>query len=175
VEARALTALVDVVLPRAWRRESPWHGEEHWRCVTTTGLALGSATGSVDRALVFCFGLLHDTRRENEAVDPEHGPRAATFAEELREEGALPLDDVRFATLVEALRLHSFGQVSADPTVGTCWDADRLHLPRVLIEPDPERFSTSAAHGDAPLTAAASLREHGAPEWEALVARVLAG
>ena len=166
---------MDAVLPRAWRRESPWHGEAHWRCVTTTGLALGSATGSVDLVLVFCFGLLHDTRRENEAVDPEHGPRAAAFAAELREEGALRLEDRRFASLVEALRLHSYGQVSPDPTIGTCWDADRLHLPRVLIEPDPGRFSTHAALGEGPLTAAASLREQGAPDWETLVGRVLEG
>ena len=139
--------LVAAVLPRAWRRDSTWHGEEHWRCVAATGLALGTALDGVDRGLVLCFGLLHDTRRENEAVDPGHGPRAEAFAAELRDEGVLGLDDARFAALAEALRLHSDGQVSTDATIGACWDADRLHLPRVLIEPDPERFSTTAAHG----------------------------
>ena len=174
MEARALSALVDAVLPRAWRRESEWHGEHHWRCVAATGLTLGRALDGVDRGLVFCFGLLHDTRRENETFDPGHGTRAASFAAELRDEGALELDEARFGVLAEALRLHSSGQVSVDPTIGACWDADRLHLPRVFIEPDPDLFSTPVAHGSAPLSAAASLREHGPPRWEALVAAVAA-
>jgi hypothetical protein len=127
VEARTLSVLVDAVLPRM-RRESVWHGEEHWRCVTATGLSLGSATPDVDRILVFCFGLLHDTRRENEAIEPGHGSRAAAFAMELRAEGVLRRDDARFGSLAEALQLHSAGRVSRDPTIGTCWYADRLHL-----------------------------------------------
>ena len=176
MEARSLSALVDVVLPRAWRRESPWHGEVHWRCVAATGLELASCgnEGEVDRPLVFCFGLLHDTRRENEAVDPEHGARAAAFAGELRHEGALALDDERFTALVAALRLHSSGTVSRDPTIGTCWDADRLHLPRVSIEPNPALFSTDAAHGPTRLSSAEVLRRDGPPEWRVLAARAAA-
>ncbi len=171
MEAGSLSALVAAVLPHAWRRESARHGELHWRCVAATGLELASADADVDRTLVFCFGLLHDTRRVNEAVDPGHGPRAAQFAEELRADGVvLQLDEPRFATLVEALRLHSDGQVSSDPTIGTCWDADRLHLPRVSIVPNPALFSTRAAHGRARLSAAETLRAHGPPLWDALVA-----
>ena len=169
VEARALTALVAAVLPRAWRGDSPWHGEQHWRCVAATGLDLGAAVTGADRIVVLCFGLLHDTRRENETYDPDHGPRAEAFADELRAEGLLGLDDTRFAALGEALRLHSNGHVSADPTIGSCWDADRLHLPRVSIEPDPTLFSTPAAHGPVRLSEAAALRERGAPGWDALV------
>ena len=172
MEAWSLTTLVSEVLPRTWRRDSEWHGEVHWRCVTATGLELASSTGGVERAVVFCFGLLHDTRRENEAVDPEHGARAAAFAAELQSQGLLPLDDARFALLIEALRLHSDGRLSDDTTIGTCWDADRLHLPRVSIEPNPAFFSTPAAHGPARLAAAGALREDGPPGWEALVAFV---
>jgi uncharacterized protein len=175
VEARALTTLVEAVLRSAWRRDSTWHGEAHWRCVAATGLALGSGHDGVDRSLVFCFGLLHDTRRENEAYDPGHGLRAAAFADELRAEGVLELEESRFAALVAALRLHAAGQVSEDPTIGTCWDADRLHLPRVSIEPDPQLLSTPAALGPEPLAAAAALREHGTPDWDALVTAVGAG
>jgi uncharacterized protein len=169
VEARSLTALVAAVLPRAWRRDSAWHGEGHWRCVAATGLELGAAIDGADRVVVLCFGLLHDTRRENEAYDPGHGPRAASFAAELRAEGLLGLDEARFAGLELAIRLHSDGQVSTDPTVGACWDADRLHLPRVSIEPDPRLLSTRAASGEAPLSAAAALRADGPPGWDALV------
>jgi uncharacterized protein len=170
VEAGSLSALVDAALPRSWRRESALHGEIHWRCVVASGLELSSADVGVDRVVVFCFGLLHDTRRVNEAVDPEHGRRAAQFAEELHADGALQLDEPRFAALLEALRLHSDGQVSSDPTIGTCWDADRLHLPRVSIVPNPALFSTRAAHGRARLSAAETLRSNGPPVWDALVA-----
>ena len=62
--------------------------------------------------------------------DPGHGPRAAVFARELHRDGDLLLDDGRLELLCLALELHADGQVSAHPTVGTCWDADRLHLGR---------------------------------------------
>ena len=169
MEAGSLSALVEAALRSAWRRDSAWHGEIHWRCVTATGLALASADERVDRPLVFCFGLLHDTRRENEAVDPGHGPRAAVFARGLREEGVLRLGDEAFADLTEALRLHSDGQVSAAPTIGTCWDADRLHLPRVSIVPDPAFLSTRAARAPEWLSDAEALRRDGPPSWEELV------
>jgi uncharacterized protein len=174
VEARALSALVDATLARAWRRSSPWHGEAHWRCVAATGLTLASVTPDVDPTLVLCFGLLHDTRRENDTVDPGHGARAASFAGELRAEGLLRLEDARFGALVEALRLHSDGNVSTDATIGTCWDADRLHLPRVEIEPDPALFSTRASLGPMPRAAAEALRRDGPPGWDALV-RIASG
>lgn len=169
MEAGSLSALVEAALRRAWRRDSAWHGEMHWRCVAATGLALASADERIDRSLVFCFGLLHDTRRVNEAVDPGHGPRAAAFAGGLREEGVLRLGDEAFAGLTEALRLHSDGQVSADLTIGTCWDADRLHLPRVSIVPDPAFLSTEAARAPERLADAEALRRAGPPAWEELL------
>jgi len=169
MEARALSSLVELVLPRAWRRDSTIHGDEHWRCVAATGLALAPWVGDVDRTLVFCFALLHDTRRMSDSIDPEHGARAASFAHELRDEGVLPLDDVRFALLSEALEHHAAGLVSADPTTGTCWDADRLHLPRVSIQPRAELLSTRAFRGRAALAAAALVRDDGPPSWGTLV------
>jgi uncharacterized protein len=172
MDAGALTSLADAVLARAWRSDSSIHGDEHWRCVTATGLALAPFVGEVDRDLVFCFGLLHDTRRLNDAIDPGHGPRAASFAGELRDEGVLPLAEEQFAVLADALARHSNGVVSPEPTTGTCWDADRLHLPRVSIQPRPELFSTCAAHGNAQLAAAALLRAEGPPAWDVLVASV---
>ncbi len=169
MEAGALTALVEAVLARGWRRDSAIHGEEHWRCVTATGLALAPCVPGVDPTLVFCFGLLHDARRVNDAIDPEHGVRAASFARELRAAGVLGLDDHRFTLLCTALSDHSNGLVSEEPTTGTCWDADRLHLPRVLIQPLPELFSTEVARSSAALTAAEGLRAEGPPSWVTLV------
>ena len=169
MEAGALSALVATALARAWRADSTLHGDEHWRCVAATGLALAAWVADADRILVFCFGLLHDTRRLTDDADPEHGARAAAFAEELQREGLLMLDDVRVAVLADALVDHSGGLVSDDPTTGVCWDADRLHLPRVSITPRGELLSTRAARGEAPVGAAALLRSNGPPSWDVLV------
>ena len=162
-------ALVEASLARAWRRESRWHGEAHWRCVAATGLDIVGSLAGCDRELVFLFGLLHDTRRENEHVDPGHGGRAAVYARELAAEGVLELEPARLELLCGAIAEHTNGLVSDDPTVGACWDADRLHLPRVSIDPDPARFSTPHAHGTEPLAAAARLRA-APPTWAELVA-----
>ncbi|MCA9794566.1 MAG: hypothetical protein KC910_22315, partial [Candidatus Eremiobacteraeota bacterium] len=37
---------------------------------------------------------------------------------------------------------HEKGRVSQDPTIGACWDADRLDLDRVGKAPDPDLMST---------------------------------
>ena len=42
--------------------------------------------------------------------------------------------------LTEALIHHSEGYIEGDVTVRVCWDADRLDLGRVGIEPKPERL-----------------------------------
>jgi uncharacterized protein len=46
---------------------------------------------------------------------------------------------------VEALTYHADGLVSEHPTIGCCWDADRLDLPRCGIRVDPVMLSTPAA------------------------------
>ena len=158
------------VLARAWRRESALHGETHWRCVAATGLELASEDATVDRAMVFCFGLLHDTRRVNDAVDPEHGARAAQFAEELRVDGLLQLGEARFSALIEALRLHSDGQVSPTRRSGPAGMPTACTSRGVSILPNPALLSTRAAHGQARLSAADTLRKDGPPAWDALVA-----
>ncbi|HEX2864161.1 MAG TPA: hypothetical protein VHN99_06310, partial [Deinococcales bacterium] len=55
------------------------------------------------------------------------------------------LSDAQLARLLEAVDGHTRGRLSADPTVGTCWDADRLDLMRVGRRPDPRFLSTEAA------------------------------
>jgi uncharacterized protein len=155
---RNTVTLVDRVLAEAWRRDSSLHGEAHWLAVATTGLDLAAETGA-DPQIVFSFGLLHDTRRENDSFDPEHGPRAAAFARALHSEGALLLDEARLELLCLALELHANGQVSAHPTVGTCWDADRLHLTRLGFRLDPALLSTDAARTPDAQAAAVARRE----------------
>ncbi len=46
-------------------------------------LRLAGETGA-NVEVVSLFAILHDSRRINEVTDPEHGPRAAEFAAEIR-------------------------------------------------------------------------------------------
>lgn len=169
MEARALSELVGEALQRAWRRDSALHGEQHWRCVAASSLTLAARTPGADAVVCFCFGLLHDMRRENESVDPGHGPRAAELAWTLADEGWLPLGEERVARLSSALELHADGMVSDDPTTGACWDADRVHLPRVGIVPRSTLLSTTAGRRSEAVDEAAQLRAL-TPSWDELVA-----
>jgi uncharacterized protein len=54
----------------------------------------------------------------------------------------LHLDADRLDLLCDAMIRHDRGHVSGDPTTGTCWDADRLDLPRVGIRPATRYMST---------------------------------
>ena len=119
------------------------HGLEHWGRVYENGTRLAEQTGA-DVELVQWFALFHDCRRVNDDDDPDHGLRGADFAATLRGD-LLHLDDERFELLRYACVHHTDGQTEADPTVQTCWDADRLDLGRVWITPDPQFLCTDAA------------------------------
>ena len=124
------------------------HGPEHWRRVEAFGLRLAGETGA-DRVVLRLFAILHDSQRQDEWIDPGHGRRGAAFARRLRGE-AFQLDDERFALLEEAIALHADGEVTENPTIGTCWDADRLDLLRVGITPSSDLLNTEAARKLAP-------------------------
>lgn len=87
------------------------------------------------------FALLHDCRRVNESTDPEHGQRAAQYALTL----ALDLRPDQLALLTQACARHELGEVTRDPTIGACWDADRLELSRLRRRPIARLLSTTAA------------------------------
>lgn len=161
----ALDPLLAAVRERSTGIGSHIHGEPHWRTVGANGLWLVEPVPEADLRVIFLFALLHDTMRENDAYDPQHGPRAATFAGELYEEGLLALDDGRLELLQHAIAVHADGQVSDDPTVGACWDADRLDLPRVGIEPRVDLFSTERARSGTHVRIEP-------PHWAALHARI---
>lgn len=141
----ALDPLLAAVRARSTGIGSQIHGERHWRTVGANGLWLAESVPEADTGVVLLFALLHDTMRENDARDPEHGPRAAAFAVALHEEGLLGVSEGQLELLRLACFEHADGTVSSDPTVGVCWDADRLDLPRVGITPRPDLFSTESA------------------------------
>jgi uncharacterized protein len=55
------------------------------------------------------------------------------------------LDGFQLDVLCHAMAHHSNGAVDTDPTVQTCWDADRLDLGRVGIMPAARHRSLEAA------------------------------
>jgi hypothetical protein len=80
----------------------------------------------------------HMGQRHNDNHDPQHGSRAADFATRLRHDGVIrELSDPEFEHLCDAMRLHSDRHTTGEPAILACWDADRLDLGRVGIEPDP--------------------------------------
>lgn len=118
------------------------HGLRHWARVYENGLRVAEATGG-DPELVLLFALFHDSRRENDHHDPEHGLRGGQLAKSLHGE-LFDIGSDRLATLDYACRHHTDGMTHADPTIQPCWDADRLDLARVGIQPDPKRLCTPA-------------------------------
>jgi uncharacterized protein len=119
------------------------HGINHWRKVEKIGKFLSERNGA-DLAVVTAFAYLHDWARLNDDDDPEHGHRAATKIENLKE--ILELSPSQFEQLKFAIYHHSnrFAE-SDDITIQTCWDSDRLDLWRVGYTPDPQYLYTSAA------------------------------
>jgi uncharacterized protein len=121
------------------------HGPNHWRQVERLGIALCKANPKADKEVVRLFALIHDHLRENEMDDPLHGHRAAKAAPAILDRAGIKLDFDRMNLLLEAMRYHNDGLITDCPTIGTCWDADRLDLPRVGIIPDPKLLSTKQA------------------------------
>lgn len=119
------------------------HGPAHWTRVAAIGRRLAAATAGADAGVVAYFALLHDCRRLGEGRDTGHGVRAADYA--LSNAGVIDLDAGQLDLLRRACRDHDRGFVTDDPTIGCCWDADRLDLSRLGIRPDPRRLSTDAA------------------------------
>lgn len=170
-----LDVLVATVEGQASHLGSTIHGPDHWRAVGATAAELAGvndghpdSTPAADRELLLLFALLHDAKREDDGYDREHGPRAALLLERLRADGAIRLDHDRAAVLYEALRDHTNGTCSDDPTIATCWDADRLLIGRVGLVPDARFCST--AEGRRRATAGDLPDLVGPPTWQHVAA-----
>lgn len=121
--------------------ESEVHGIEHWHQVEFNGLLLAPKTGA-DMDVVRLFAIFHDCQRLDDGHDAEHGPRGAEFARLCRERKLFELDDDRFMKLYNACKLHTSEHRTGDPTIDTCFDADRLDLGRVGFRLDPRKMAT---------------------------------
>lgn len=119
------------------------HGYGHWQRVLQNGLLLAPRTGANERVVVL-FAYLHDLCRVDEYDDPDHGHRSADFASSLNGK-YFDLSEEELGLLDHAIRAHADGLTTTEPTIGTCWDADRLDLSRVGILPNIAFLSTQAA------------------------------
>ncbi len=119
------------------------HGIRHWSRVRANGLKLAKETGA-DPQVIELFAFLHDSCRQDEDRDSQHGQRAAVLVRALQ--GTFfNLTTEQLEKLAEACAGHTHQASHADITIATCWDADRLDLGRTGIEPDPARLCTEAA------------------------------
>ena len=117
------------------------HGLSHWKRVEKNGLLLAEKTGA-NLTEVRLFAGFHDSCRVNAGSDAGDGRRGAILAKRWRGK-AFEIPDELFNLLHDACVGHTDGQLQTDPTIGACWDADRLDLGRVGIIPD-ERFMSTA-------------------------------
>jgi uncharacterized protein len=135
--------LLKVILAQFRIKQHGAHGPSHWARVRKHGLTVGSAVGA-DLLVVELFAFLHDSQRENEYSDPSHGARAAAYAQSLN--GTyFSLSPEQLEKLCIAMTGHSEGKIHQDPTIQTCWDADRLDLGRVGTKPRAKYLSAEGA------------------------------
>ena len=128
--------LVAKVISEAKLANSSIHGVSHWQTVERNGTYL-CQFNSADIQVVQLFALFHDSKREDDHRDLEHGPRAEEYLRTISE--LVPLNTAQFEDLCIACRTHTVGKVTENITIGTCWDSDRLDIGRVGIKPH-EKF-----------------------------------
>ena len=116
------------------------HGVEHWDRVAKFGQMLYQEGADMD--VVMAFAYLHDSERQNNAIDDEHGLRASAFIDTIRYTELRALSNEQIAKLKRACELHTIEHRTGDITIDTCFDADRMDLLRVGIIPDPKRMAT---------------------------------
>jgi len=119
------------------------HGPEHWGRVERNGVQLAGQDGG-DILVVRLFALFHDVCRQSDGRDDEHGARGAELATQLRG-SYFELPDTGFHQLHYACTWHTAGHLHDDPTIGACWDADRLDIWRAGLTPNIDFMSTEHA------------------------------
>ncbi|MEM7012190.1 MAG: hypothetical protein AAF585_11960, partial [Verrucomicrobiota bacterium] len=119
------------------------HGIDHWRRVHRNARILATRTAA-DEPVIELFAAYHDSCRINDASDPGHGKRGGFLAESQRGE-LYELSDEQFRQLQYACDWHTDEHHHDDPTIYTCWDADRLDLGRVGIVTSPGYLNSEFA------------------------------
>lgn len=134
--------LVEKVVSEAKLFNSSIHGVSHWQTVERNGVYLCSFN-SADIDVVRLFALFHDSKRENDHRDLDHGPRAEMYLREIQ--SLVPLKLNQFENLCTACRTHTIGKIAKNETIATCWDSDRLDIGRVGIKPNADFLTSEEA------------------------------
>lgn len=135
------TNLLIEVRRKARLRESPLHGEVHWRAVAATFLHIQKNKSDIDLEVGLAFALFHDSQRQDEMGDTWHGEAAAEFV--ASSDTLLHLiGPARRDQVFAACALHNEGYVERNNrSIGACLDADRLNLVRIGIQPKMDYMS----------------------------------
>lgn len=112
--------------------------------VSERGLYLAERTPGADETVIQLFGFLHDCQRKTEGIDQRHGLRAGEHIKNIRNNLLKGLTDDQFEKLEYAITFHNAGLTDDDPTIGCCWDADRLEIGRVGMRIKKRFMSTEA-------------------------------
>jgi uncharacterized protein len=123
-----------------------------------------------DPLLVVLFGIFHDSMRFSEQRDDGHGRRGGFLARCLNAE-LMGLSDEGLDLLDTACAGHTDGETSDNPTIGACWDADRLDLCRLGRQVDPRAMSTAPGRTVSVQERAAALLA-ATPGWQAIFERL---
>jgi uncharacterized protein len=124
-------------------RKSNIHGPHHWARVERNGLYIGKQVDA-DLEVIKLFALFHDSKRQNDSIDPGHGKRGAQYAKILRNK-LFEISDEQFNLFFNTCRLHTRQIHTKDITMGVCWDADRLDLGRIGMKPSSKFLNTDIA------------------------------
>lgn len=94
------------------------HGTNHWARVLHHGRRI-CLKRDADLLVVELFAFLHDSCRWNDGRDPLHGERGAEFAHGVNGQ-LFHLNNKQLENLCHAIRHHSSGDISTNPTIQTC-------------------------------------------------------
>jgi len=124
------------------------HGIYHWQRVFLNTQKLAKYY-NVTSEIFELFSILHDSKRENEYQDINHGKRASEFVKELIERKYIKLDTIDEQRLIYACVNHTKPDMTNllynDIIVQICFDADKMDIERVGIIPDKKYFLTQYA------------------------------
>ena len=124
------------------------HGVKHWIQVYHYTQFLAKSY-NIESEVFLLFSLLHDSKRENEYEDIEHGIKAARSIEAYQNQGLILLSNEDTERLIFACANHTKADKShplyQDLVVQICLDADKLDIGRVGVIPHESHFLTDVA------------------------------
>lgn len=128
--------------------DSHCHGPDHWNRVARNVLFLRQHY-TFDVEVGISFALLHDCQRKCDGDDSPHGLRGKILVEQLTHQPWWTLTKNQTHQVQVACQYHTQAQpwlwLESDTTTHACFDADRLDLVRVGIDPDSAFLFTQKA------------------------------